>query len=63
LKADEIKVEIEVWERRTGYSAEFLAKRLGMEQMTEEQQEGIALWQHYQYALSAEAEEGPRGVT
>lgn len=55
LKAQEIKAEIEVWERRTGYSAEALAKRLGTEQMTEEQQEGIALWQHYQYALSAES--------
>jgi hypothetical protein len=55
VKAEELKAEIEVWERRTGHSAEALAKRLGKEQMNEEQQQGIALWQHYQYALSAES--------
>jgi hypothetical protein len=55
VKAEEIKAEIDVWERRTGYSAESLAKRLGTEEMTEEQQKGIALWQHYQYALSVES--------
>jgi hypothetical protein len=54
-KALEIRAELDVWERRTGYNAELLAKRLGTEPMTEEQQEGIALWQHYQYALSAES--------
>jgi hypothetical protein len=54
-KAQEIRAELDVWERRTGYNAELLAKRLGTEPMTEEQQEGIALWQHYQYALSAES--------
>jgi hypothetical protein len=55
LKAAELRAELDVWERRTGLSAEDLAKRLGTEKMTEEQQEGIVLWQHYQYALSAES--------
>jgi hypothetical protein len=54
VKAQELRAELDVWERRTGYSAEDLAKRLGTEKMTEEQQEGIALWQQYQYALSVE---------